>query len=239
MLVRGVLRLAPLGVFALALPLAVRLGASAAGALAGYVVIVVAVTLVFIALLYPLAAIVGRVPIAEFARAALPPQAVAFSSRSSLAALPAMMESARGRLRLPESVAAFLLPLAASTYRPGATIGQMVGALFIAKLYGIELGLAQVATMGLTAVVTAFGVPGVPSGSIIMIIPVLAAAGVPVEGIGLLIGIDTIPDMFRTTSNTTGHMAAAVVVGRRVRDDAVAESAAIAGRAAGTTPAAR
>ena len=215
-LVRWILWTAPVGVFALALSLVVRLGVSAIGALAGYIVLVVVMTVLFAVLvLYPLAAILGRVPILEFARAALPAQAVAFSSRSSLAALPAMIESARDRLRLPDEITSFFLPLAASVYRIGAAIGQTVGVVFIAQLYGVALGPAQLATVVLASVATSFSVPGIPGGSIVIMAPVLMAAGLPVEGIGILLGADTIPDMFRTTINVTGHMAAATVVGAR------------------------
>jgi proton glutamate symport protein len=212
-LVRWILWTAPVGVFALALALVARLGASAIGALAGYVGLVVAVSIIFVVLvLYPMAAIIGKVPILEFARAALPAQAVAFSSRSSLAALPAMIETARDRLRLPEEITSFFLPLAASVYRIGAAIGQTVGVLFVAQLYGVSLGPAALASVVLTAVATSFSVPGIPGGSIVIMAPVLMAAGLPVEGIGILLGADTIPDMFRTTANVTGHLAVATAV---------------------------
>jgi proton glutamate symport protein len=219
-LVRWILWTAPIGVFALALALVARLGASAIGALAGYVGLVVAVSVIFVVLvLYPMAAIIGKVPILEFARAALPAQAVAFSSRSSLAALPAMIESARDRLRLPEEITSFFLPLAASVYRIGAAIGQTVGVLFVAQLYGVSLGPATLATVVLTAVATSFSVPGIPGGSIVIMAPVLMAAGLPVEGIGILLGADTIPDMFRTTANVTGHLAVATAVaGKRANE---------------------
>jgi proton glutamate symport protein len=216
-LVRWILWTAPIGVFALALALVARLGASAIGALAGYVGLVVAISVIFVLLvLYPMAAIIGKVPILEFARAALPAQAVAFSSRSSLAALPAMIESARDRLRLPEEISSFFLPLAASVYRIGAAIGQTVGVLFVAQLYGVPLGPATLASVVLTAVATSFSVPGIPGGSIVIMAPVLMAAGLPVEGIGILLGADTIPDMFRTTANVTGHLAVATAVGRKM-----------------------
>ena len=209
-LVRWILWTAPIGVFALSLALVARLGASAIGALAGYVGLVVVVSVIFVALvLYPMASIIGKVPILEFARAALPAQAVAFSSRSSLAALPAMIETARERLRLPEEISSFFLPLAASVYRIGAAIGQTVGVLFVAQLYGVSLGPAALASVVLTAVATSFSVPGIPGGSIVIMAPVLMAAGLPVEGIGILLGADTIPDMFRTTANVTGHLAVA------------------------------
>lgn len=214
-LVRAVLALAPVGVFALAVPLAARMGFAAAGALVGYVTIVSLICVLFMAaVLYPAATILGRVPFATFARAALPAQGIAFSSRSSLAALPAMLESVHERLRLPPVIGHFLIPLASSMFRVGAGIGQTVGVIFIASLYGVELGAAALLTIAVTSVVTSFSVPGVPGGSILVMVPVLMAAGIPVEGIGILLGVDTIPDMFRTTTNVTGHLAAAVILAR-------------------------
>jgi Na+/H+-dicarboxylate symporter len=199
------------------MPLAARLGVSAAGALAGYIALVAVMTVVFgVVVLYPMASIMGRVPMRTFARAILPAQAVAFSSRSSLASLPAGIEAARERLRLPEEAPSFLLPLAASVYRIGAAVGQTVGVLFVARLYGVELGPAALATVVLTVVATSFSVPGIPGGSIVIMAPVLQSAGVPIEGIGILLGVDTIPDMFRTTVNVTGHLAAATALSGRV-----------------------
>jgi proton glutamate symport protein len=229
-LVRWVLALAPLGVFALALPLTVRLGVSAAGALAGYIVVVAAVTVAFCVLvLYPAGVILGGVSPARFARAALPAQAVAFSARSSLAALPAMIESARDKLALPAEISGFYLPLAASTFRVGGAIGIPTGVLFIARLYGISIDPAQMATILLTAILATFSVPGIPGGMVLVMVPVLAAAGLPLEGVGILLAVDTIPDMFRTTTNVTGDMVGAVMLGGRARvpaDVSTAESGA-------------
>jgi Na+/H+-dicarboxylate symporter len=86
--------------------------------------------------------------------------------------------------------------------------------VFVARLYGVELSPAQLGTIVLTVVLTTFSVPGIPAGSIIVMVPVLMAAGVPVEGMGILLGVDTIPDMFRTTANVTGDMTAASVLAR-------------------------
>jgi Na+/H+-dicarboxylate symporter len=217
-LVRAILRLAPIGVFALTVGLAAKLGVSALAALAGYIGVVSAICVVFMGgVLYPAAVVLGRTSLREFARAALPAQTIAFSSRSSLAALPAMLEAVRDRLRLPPTIGNVLIPLAATMFRAGAGIGQTVGVLFIARLYGVDLGAAELLTIALTSVVTSFSVPGIPGGSILVMVPVLMAAGIPVEGIGILLGADTIPDMFRTTTNVTGHMTAAVILAQGER----------------------
>jgi proton glutamate symport protein len=217
-LVRAFLVIAPLGVFALAVPLAARLGLGAVGALAGYVGIVSVVLTAFsLLVLYPAAAFIGRVPLRDFACAALPAQGIAFSSRSSLAAIPAMLDGVRDTLALPPVIASFFIPLAASMFRVGAAIALPIGALFLAQLYGVELGASQLVAIALTSVITSFSVPGVPGGSIIVMVPVLAAAGIPIEGIGILLGVDTIPDMFRTTTSVTGHFSASVMLARGER----------------------
>jgi proton glutamate symport protein len=223
-LVRWVLALAPLGVFALAVPLASRMGLGAASAVAGYIVAVSLLCVLFAALvLYPVAVLLGRVAPMRFLRALLPAQAVAMSSRSSLAALPAMIEGAREQLRLSQEVVGFLLPLSAATFRTGAGIGMTAGVAFVAALYGVELSAAQLATVALSTVLLSFSVPGVPAGSLIVMVPILLSVGLPVEGVAILIGVDTIPDMFRTTLNVTGTMTVATVLGRE--EDAAASVA--------------
>ena len=227
-LVRWVIGIAPYGVFALAVPLAAKLGLSAIGALASYTVIVCGVSVLYwVTVLYPAAVFLGHAPLKSFVRAWLTPQAVAFSARSSMAALPAMIEVARDRLRLPASIHGFLIPLAASTFRPGAGVGQILGALFIARLYGVPIGAGGLVAICATALVTSFSVPGIPGGSIVAMVPVLMVVNLPVEGIGILLGVDTILDMFRTTTNTTGHMCAAMVLARGEREVVDAASAPI------------
>jgi Na+/H+-dicarboxylate symporter len=214
-LVRWVLVLAPLGVFALTLPLVARLGIVAIGALASYVTLVAIATSLFVLLLvYPAAAILGRVPLGRFARAVFPAQAVAFASRASLAALPALIDGAEDRLGMTADASGFLFPLASALFRVGAPIGLTVGTVFVAHLYGRDLTSAQVATAAVTTVLTSLSIPGIPGGSVIAIVPILASVGLPAEGVGLLLGVDTIPDAFRTTANVTGQMAAAVIAER-------------------------
>jgi Na+/H+-dicarboxylate symporter len=213
-LVAGILEVAPIGVFALAVPLAARLGVAMAGAVAVYIVLVVSLTVAAVVLLlYPLGIVGGRLSLAAFASFCAPAQAVAFSSRSSLASLPAMLESAE-RIGSPPVVAAFILPLAASVFRFGAAIAQTVGVLFLARLYGIEVTVPQLASIVVTVIFATFAVPGIPGGSILAMVPVLRAANIPIDGIGILLAVDTIPDMFRTTANVTGSMTLAAVVDR-------------------------
>ena len=224
-LVRWVLVAAPAGVFALAVPLAARLGLAAAGALAAYIVVTSLILATFsIVVLYPLATLGGRVSMPDFARGIFAAQAVAFSTRSSLAALPAMMESARSQLGLPPQIVSFFLPLAASTFRIGGALAITTGVIFVARLYGVELQPSQLATIVLTVVLTTFSIPGIPAGSVVVMVPVLLAAGLPVDGMGILLGVDTIPDMFRTTANVTGDMVAATVLARGERADVGAEA---------------
>ena len=214
-LVAWILELAPVGVFALAVPLASRLGLAAAGAVVEYIVLVVALTLLAgVVLLYPLGVVVGRMPLRRFVAYCAPAQAVAFASRSSLAALPAMIESA-DRAALPAVVSGFILPLAASVFRVGAAVAMPVGALFLARLYGVSVSAPQLASIAFTTVLASFAVPGIPGGSVVAMVPVLAAANLPLDGIGILLAVDAIPDMFRTTENVTGSLTLAAIIARR------------------------
>lgn len=225
-LVRWLLVVAPLGVFALALPLVARLGLSAVGALAVYVILVsVGAIGLIVFVLMPAATLAGRVPAREFVRAALPAQAVAFSSRSSLAALPALIDSARTRLGMSDEITGFFLPFATAMFRIAAPFSMTAGAVFVARLYGITMSPAQLGTVVVTAVLTSFSAPGIPGGSIIVMVPVLTSIGLPIEGLGILLGVDTIPDIFRTTANVTGQLTAATIVARRA---APAREAALA-----------
>lgn len=212
-LVRWILAVAPMGVFALALPLASRLGLAAAGALAYYLAVVAAVCIALVIASMAVAAIFGRISPRALLRAAAPAQAVAFSSRSSLASLPALVQGAE-RLGFPSAVTAFFLPLAVATFRLGAVTALVLGPLFLARLYGIAITPAQLATIALSSVLLSFSVPGIPGGSVLVIAPVLASVGIPAAGLGVLLAIDTAPDMFRTLANVTADMAAAVILAR-------------------------
>ncbi len=210
--VRWVLALAPVGIFAVAVTMGQKLGAAVIGAIGFYMVVVILLHVVAIAALYVAVAISGKAKVGEFAKALLPAQIVGFGTRSSLASLPALVQGASEQLRLPSSVIAFVLPLAVSVFKLTSAIYWIVGALFISKLYGVELSAADIALVGGASVLLNFSTPGIPSGGMLLQLPVYAAIELPVEGIGILIALDTVPDMFKTALNVTADMATAVLV---------------------------
>lgn len=211
-LVRWILVAAPLGVFALSVAIAQKLGAAAAGAVVFYIVLVCAMCVAFMALLYAAVFLLAR-PGVAFPAIWAPAQAVGFSSRASMVALPAMITASEA-MQQPLVIRSFFLPLAVAVFRAGSAINIPVGVLFLAQLYGVDVGAAQLVTIALMSVVTTFTIPSIPGGTIIVMVPVLLAAGLPVAGIGILLGIDTLPDMFRTITHVTGDLTVASLLSR-------------------------
>jgi proton glutamate symport protein len=205
---------APIGVFALGATLAARLGIAAAGAVGWFVLVFSAILAAFTVLLYPLAVVGGRVGLKRFAAAVAPVQALAFSSRSSAVAMPAMITAAREKLGLPAAVVSLAIPLAVTVFRVSTPLGWPVSALFLAELYGVQISTAQLASLVATSILISYSVPPIPSGSLFLIAPVLVGMGIPAEGAGILIAVDAIPDLFKTTVNATSHVTAATVLAR-------------------------
>ncbi len=207
---------APIGVFALVLAMAARVGISLASAVVYYVLAYSAAVVLFALLTYPVAAVAGGIPLPRFTRAVLPAQTIAVSSSSSVASLPALIEAAQS-LELPPAITGFVLPLSVSVFKVATPIAWLIGTLFLAKLYGVVLGASAIVTVALTSVVLSFTIPGVPQGAMLMLATVITSfgIGVPAAGTALLIGADTIPDLFATMANVTGDLVAATIVGRR------------------------
>jgi proton glutamate symport protein len=207
---------APAGIFALAMTLVVRTGLGAVRALAFYIALISGVVILVTLLLYAVAVIAGRQPLVRFVRALVPPQAIAFSARSSLAALPAMVEAARTRLGLPAPVTSFVLPLAVTTLRLSTPIMWSVSIPFLARLYGIDIAPEQFLLLLGASILMSFSIPGLPSASIFLMGPFVTGLGIPIEAIGLLIAADSIPDLFKGVLNVTGHVTSSAVVATRV-----------------------
>jgi Na+/H+-dicarboxylate symporter len=212
-IVRWLIALAPIGIFTLVAPTAARLGVSLAGALGYYVLAYVAVMTLLAAVFCVAGALGGRVSLPRFLRAALPAQAVAFSSSSSLASLPALIDSA-DRLGVPQPIAGFVLPLAVSSFKVVIGGSWLVGTIFLGRLYGVPLGVADYFTVVAAGMALSFATPGVPNGAFLLLAPLLASLGLPPAGVALLIAVDAIPDLFATASNVTGDFAAVSIVRR-------------------------
>ena len=162
-LVRWILVVTPIGVFALAFSMAQKTGVGTATVIAYFIALVSGAVFAFTLVLYPIAVLVGRVPLQRFAAALAPAQMVAIGTRSSIASLPAMLASAK-RLALPPGIAGLVLPLSVSAFKVNRTISSPIKLLFVAHVYGIDLGPAAIATFMLTVLLLSFATPGIPEG---------------------------------------------------------------------------
>lgn len=208
-IVRWVLMAAPLGVFALSLGVGLTAGASAAGVLLHYVAIISIACIGVGLLFYPLAVIFGRVSLSRFARAAAPAQVVAFSTQSSLASLPVMVERSVDMLGVPRATAGLVLPLAVAVFRVTSPVANLGVAIYCAHLFGIEPSMGQLVAAMLTAMLISIGTVGLPGqvSFFASIAPICIAMGVPLEMLPLLLAVEVIPDIFRTLGNVTADMA--------------------------------
>lgn len=215
-IINWVLWLAPLGVFALAYVVGARAGASAFGALLHYVVIVSSVGICVLLAAYPVGVIGGRTSLVRFARAAAPSQAVAISTQSSLASLPAMLRGTHA-LGVPVAASGVILPLAVAVFRATGSGMNLAVALYVAHWYGVELGPAQIAVGLAAGTLTTIGSISLPGqiSFVTSIAPICLAIGVPIEPLVLLVAVETIPDIFRTVGNVTMDVAVTATVARR------------------------
>jgi proton glutamate symport protein len=211
-----VLALAPAGVFALGIVLGAKSGFSALGALAHYVVMVSCIGIAVFAAAYILALVAGRVSLLDYQRAVLPSQAVAISSQSSLASLPAMLKGAMA-LGVKPATADLVLPLAVALFRatsPGMNLGVTI---YIAHWFGIALSPAQLAAGVAVAAITTIGSVSLPGtiSFVAAIAPIAVAMGIPFEPLALLIAVETLPDIFRTLGNVSMDVAVTKAISRQ------------------------
>jgi proton glutamate symport protein len=211
--IEWVLRLAPIGVFALAFVVGLRSGTAALGALAHYVLIVSAVGIIVGAFAYPVAALAGRVGFLDYAKAIAPVQAFAVSTQSSLACLPLMLRKAEA-LGVRESTAGLVLPMAVALLRVTGPAMNFAVALYVANWFGIELGPREYVFGVLIAALTSMGAVSLPGSVsfVTSIAPICLALGIPIEPLALLIAVETLPDIFRTTGNVQMDVALATVI---------------------------
>ena len=212
-----ILRLSPIGVFCLLMPVIAENGPMIIGSLASVLLVAYLAYLAHGLIIYSFTIkTLGGVSPVEFYKKMMPAIMFGFSSASSMGTLPINMKCTEELGAEPE-VSAFVLPLGATINMDGTAIYQSVCAVFIASCYGIDLTLGQMVTIVLTATLASIGTAGVPGSGMIMLAMVLQSVGLPVEGIALVAGIDRIFDMGRTTLNITGDATAAIINSNRLR----------------------
>jgi Na+/H+-dicarboxylate symporter len=215
-----VMWIGPVGVFALALVAGAKGGAAAVGVLAHYALLLCAVGVVVWLISFGIAALGGGIGVGRFVRETAPAQAVAISTRSSVASLPPMLISAV-KLGVPPAVADMVLPMAVSIFRFTGPAMNAAVAFYTADAFGVHLGPAEIAAGLAAAAITTMGAAGVPGevSFFVSIAPICAAMGAPIEPLALLVAVEMVPDIFRTLGNVSADVAVTTMVGRWSKSD--------------------
>jgi Na+/H+-dicarboxylate symporter len=214
-LVWWILYIAPIGVFGLTAPVTAKLGWSLVQSLGVFIACVFIGLLIFLAVVtLPIMYLISRLGPARFLGGTFGAVTVAASTTSTVAAIPVSLEESRSNLKVSESIADLLVPLGASMHRPGSALFQGAAIVFLAFLYDVPIPATAVATAFLATFLVSLTVAPVPSSGVVTLAPALAAVGIPVGGIGIMLGIDRIPDMMRSAVNVLGQISAASVVDR-------------------------
>jgi Na+/H+-dicarboxylate symporter len=212
-LVWWILWTAPIGIFGLAAPVTAQLGWGLIQSLAIFVICVILGLGTYVGLVYlPLLKIVGGIGPVRFFSRTFGAASIAFSTTSTAAALPVTLKEAREQLGVSETVADLVLPLGASMYRAGSALFQGAAIIFLADLFEVPIPPTAIGGAVLATFLVSLTVAPVPSSGVVTLAPALDAVGIPLAGISILLGIDRIPDMFRSTVNLLGQITTAVVV---------------------------
>lgn len=213
-IVEWAMKLAPYAVFGLLANITIKIGFDAISSMSMYVLTVllglVSLLLFYLLLVY----FVGKVKPLDFLRDIKEVQLMAFSTSSSAAVMPLSMKVAENKLNIPTPISKFVIPLGATVNMDGTAIYQVIAAIFLTQLFGIELSLVEVIILALTTVGASIGAPSTPGVGIVILATILQGIGVPVEGVALILGVDRILDMCRTTINVTGDLTATIVMKR-------------------------
>jgi len=204
---------------ALAFVTGINAGTAAIGALVHYILIVSCAGLAAWALAYPMAVFGGKVKLMDFVRAVVPAQAVALSTQSSLASLPAMLKACE-RLGVPIDTAGVPLPIAVAIFRVTSPAMNLAVAIYVAHWFGVPLTLGALLAGAVVAAITTVGSISLPGqvSFLTAITPIAAAMGVPIEPLALLVAVEMLPDLVRTVGNVTMDVAATVTVARHSRE---------------------
>jgi Na+/H+-dicarboxylate symporter len=219
-----IMKFAPLGVFALVAKVVASTGFDAFAPLAQFFLSVVAALAIHFFITLPLLLLlIGKVRPHRHYRAMTPALLTAFSTASSSATLPVTMECVEKNAGVSNRTTSFVLPLGATVNMDGTALYECVAAMFIAQAYGIELGFGTQFTIVLIALLTSIGVAGIPAASLVAIAIILAAIGLPVEAIGLILAVDRILDMMRTSVNVFSDSCGAVIIAKSQGEQGILE----------------
>ncbi len=211
----AIIALAPIGIFGL---ISRAVGRSGIELILGlwpyFMTVVLSLVLHATVTLSLILVVLGRRSPLEYARSVLPALATAFSTASSSATLPLSMECAEHEANLPKGVVSFVLPLGATVNMDGTALYEAVAALTIAQMYGVGLDLPQQLVVLFTALMASVGAAGIPMAGLVMLVIVLDAVGLPLEGIGVIIAVDSLLDMMRTTTNVWSDLVGTAVISR-------------------------
>jgi len=221
-----IMKFAPIGVFALVAKVVTITGLAAFKPLAVFfVTVLLALALHFFVTMPLLLRMIGKVNPWLHYRAMAPALLTAFSTASSSATLPLTMECVEKNAGVSNRTSSFVLPLGATVNMDGTALYECVAAMFIAQAYGLELTFATQFTIVTIALLTSVGVAGIPAASLVAIAIILAAIGLPAEGIGLILAVDRILDMCRTTVNVFGDSCGAVIIAKHQGEEGILERA--------------
>ena len=211
-IVSWAMMLAPYAVFGLLADISIRIGPSAITGLSAYVATVILglACLYFVYLL--IVKLLARKNIGSFAKSIKDVQLLAFSTSSSAAVMPLSMKVAIERLHVRPPIAKFVVPLGATVNMDGTALYQVIAAVFLTQVYGIDLTFTQFVVLIVTTVGASIGSPSTPGVGIVILTTILQSIGVPAGGIALIIGVDRILDMCRTAVNVTGDLTASAVM---------------------------
>ena len=212
--VKWAMLLVPVAVFGLMAQLTSSVGLSSLSGLGFYVLVVLLGLFMLIVIYLLLVSTLGRTNPLKFLRKITDVQLLAFSTTSSAAVMPLSLKTAEEELKVDSSISNFIIPIGATVNMDGTALYQTITTLFIAQAYGLEMGLLNIIVVVVTIVAASIGTPAIPGGGVVILASVLSGAGIPSEGIIIIIGVERLLGMFRTAVNVTGDLTACMVFNR-------------------------
>ena len=215
-IVEWAMKLAPYAVFGLICSITIKIGFDAISSMFMYVFTVLFGLFLVLCYYLSIVYLVSKIKPMEFLEKIKEVQLMAFSTSSSAAVMPLSMKTAEEKLQVPSSISKFVIPLASTVNMDGTALYQACAAIFLAQVFAIELSFFQLFILAITTVGASIGTPSIPGVGIVILATILQSIGIPIEGIALILGVDRLLDMCRTTVNVTGDLTANLVIKRFV-----------------------